>query len=69
MTNMCHVTEHSSFDRDILEALHKVGFRTNLGFKDSGFAFLAVTRGGGYYLGLSSSIYDISLEMGMVLIQ
>ena len=44
------------FDRDILEALHKVGFRTNLGIKGSGFGLLAWSKAGGYYLSLSSSI-------------
>ena len=45
------------FDRDILEALHKVGFRTTLGIKDTGFGLLARSRLGGYYHGLLSSIY------------
>ena len=53
-TNIDHATDFSSFYRDILEALHKVGFKTNLGIHDSGFGLLALTKGGGYYLGLLS---------------
>lgn len=37
--------------RDLLEGLHKVGYRTNFGDDDSGFIYLALKRGGGYYLG------------------
>jgi len=30
-----------------------VGFRTNLGIKDTGFGLLAWSKAGGYYLGMS----------------
>ena len=39
--------------RELLESLHKVGFRTNLGIKDTGSGLLARSKQGGYYLGLS----------------
>lgn len=42
----------AELDKDLLESLHKVGFRTNLGYDDTGFMVLAKTRAGGYYLGL-----------------
>ena len=37
--------------RELLEGLHKVGFRTHLGPNGSGFLAMARRRGGGYYLG------------------
>ena len=37
--------------RDLIESLHKVGFRTNLGIRGSGFGLLAWNKAGGYYLG------------------
>ena len=42
--------------RELLESLHKVGFRTNLGIKDSGFGLLAWSKLGGYYFGMSDHI-------------
>lgn len=39
--------------RELLDGLHKVGFKTNLGVDDSGFLILAMLRLGGYYLGTS----------------
>ncbi|KAJ3492576.1 hypothetical protein NLJ89_g11205 [Agrocybe chaxingu] len=42
-------TRHiADLDKDLLESLHKVNFRTNLGIHDSGFTLLAWTKGGGY---------------------
>jgi len=38
-------------DHDMLESLRKVGFRTNLGPKETGLMLLIPGRGGGYYLG------------------
>ncbi|KAF7798202.1 hypothetical protein EIP86_009419 [Pleurotus ostreatoroseus] len=37
-------------DRELLEGLKKVGYRTNFGVDGSGFVFLALARAGGYYL-------------------
>ncbi|KAI0032439.1 hypothetical protein K488DRAFT_49937 [Vararia minispora EC-137] len=36
-------------DKDILDGLHEVGFRTNLGIEGTGFGLLAWSRAGGYY--------------------
>ncbi|KAF8875878.1 hypothetical protein CPB84DRAFT_439009 [Gymnopilus junonius] len=44
-----HIAE---LDKEILDGLHKVGFRTNLGIKDTGFGNLAWSKAGGYYLGV-----------------
>jgi hypothetical protein len=48
--------------RDLLDGLHKVGFRTNLGYMDTGFALLAWGRAGGYYLGMHSFGFSWMLE-------
>lgn len=31
--------------------MKRVGFRTNLGYKDTGFGLLAWEKAGGYYIG------------------
>jgi hypothetical protein len=59
VTDITYVTEPLRFDRDILEALHKVGFKTNLGIKGTGFGLLASSKAGGYYFGLSSFITSV----------
>ncbi len=38
--------------RDLLDALHKRGFRTNQGIHSSGHKFLVWSEAGGYYLGI-----------------
>lgn len=40
-------------DKDLLDGLHSVGFKTNFGEMGAGFLGLAWLRGGGYYLGKS----------------
>ena len=40
-----------SLCRELLEGLHKRGFRTNMGPDDSGAYILAWERGGGFYFG------------------
>ncbi len=42
----------AELDKDLLESLHKVGFRTNFGYDNTGFMILAKTKAGGYYLGV-----------------
>jgi len=37
-------------DKELLDGLHKIGYKTNYGDEDSGFIFLALKRAGGYYL-------------------
>jgi hypothetical protein len=43
----------AELDKDLLESLHQVGFRTNFGYDNTGFMVLAKTKAGGYYLGVS----------------
>jgi cation diffusion facilitator CzcD-associated flavoprotein CzcO len=45
----------AELDKDLLESLHKVGFRTNLGIKGTGFGLLAWSKAGGYYLDTGGS--------------
>ena len=48
--------ENEWFGRELLDGLVKKGYKLNFGPDDSGFLFLALERGGGYYLGVFSSI-------------
>ncbi|PPQ75216.1 hypothetical protein CVT24_010175 [Panaeolus cyanescens] len=52
-------------DRDLLDGLKQVGFKTNLGIKDTGFSLLARTKAGGYYLdtGASQLIIDGKIKL------
>ncbi|KAF8629326.1 hypothetical protein AX15_003509 [Amanita polypyramis BW_CC] len=45
----------AELDKDLLDALHKRGFKTHLGIHDTGFALLAWSKGGGYYLDVGAS--------------
>ncbi|KAF9037135.1 hypothetical protein BJ165DRAFT_576244 [Panaeolus papilionaceus] len=45
----------AEMDKDIIEGLKKVGFKMNLGIKDTGFGLLAWTKAGGYYLDTGGS--------------
>ncbi|CAA7260826.1 unnamed protein product [Cyclocybe aegerita] len=45
----------AQLDKDLLDSLHKVGFRTNLGIHDTGFGLLAWNKAGGYYLDTGGS--------------
>ena len=38
--------------RELLDGLNKIGFRHHWGQDDAGFLFMAMVRGGGYYLGM-----------------
>ncbi|KAF8196444.1 hypothetical protein BJ912DRAFT_955187 [Pholiota molesta] len=49
---VAHVAE---LDKDLIDSLHKVGFKTNLGIKGSGFGLLAWSKAGGYYLDTGGS--------------
>ncbi|KIK03022.1 hypothetical protein K443DRAFT_677178 [Laccaria amethystina LaAM-08-1] len=46
-------------DKDIIEGLHKIGFRTNKGYKDSGLLLTVWQKAGGYYLDVGGSQYLI----------
>lgn len=39
----------AELDKDLLDGIHKAGFKTFLGPQNTGFPILAVQRGGGYY--------------------
>ena len=41
----------AALDKDILDSLHKVGFRTNLGYEGTGLMSMVFDKCGGYYLG------------------
>ncbi|KAF8810808.1 hypothetical protein BYT27DRAFT_7253338 [Phlegmacium glaucopus] len=58
------IAEIAEKDRDILEALDEVGFKTNSGVDGSGFAFIAAVKAGGYYLdvGISRLITDQKIK-------
>ena len=51
---LCDAT-HRRTRRELLDGLHKVGFRTHLGPDGTGFLAMARRRGGGYYLGTCAS--------------
>ncbi|TFK59097.1 FAD/NAD(P)-binding domain-containing protein [Pluteus cervinus] len=55
----------AELDKDLLEGLHKVGFRTNFGIQDTGIHFLVRTSAGGYYLdtGASQLIADGKIKL------
>ncbi|KAL1678256.1 hypothetical protein EV122DRAFT_212285 [Schizophyllum commune] len=52
-------------DKELLDGLKRVGFRTNMGYKDAGFLLLAWERAGGYYLdvGASQLIIDGKIKL------
>ncbi|KAF8345497.1 hypothetical protein F5887DRAFT_1158732 [Amanita rubescens] len=45
----------AELDRDLLDALHKRGFRTNQGIHGTGFLILVWTKASGYYLDVGAS--------------
>jgi len=46
-------------DKEILDGLHQRGFRTNMGFHDTGLLLLVWTKAGGYYMDVGGSQYII----------
>ncbi|KAH9947038.1 FAD/NAD-P-binding domain-containing protein [Amylocystis lapponica] len=52
-------------DKELLDGLRKVGFKLYKGKDDTGFIYLAMTRGGGYYLdvGVSKLIVDGKIKL------
>ncbi|CAL1697215.1 unnamed protein product [Somion occarium] len=52
-------------DKELLDGLHKVGYRTNFGEDGSGFLFLSLKRVGGYYLdvGACQMIIDGKIKL------
>ncbi|KAI0917747.1 hypothetical protein AcV7_007077 [Taiwanofungus camphoratus] len=68
VTKLMHqrvTADSAEADKEILEGLKKVGFKCNFGIDGSGFLFLAMSRGGGYYLdvGASKLIIDGKIKL------
>ncbi|PPQ75986.1 hypothetical protein CVT24_006551, partial [Panaeolus cyanescens] len=63
--NQRRVKAIAELDRELLEGLERVGFKTNLGLRDTGFGLLAWTKAGGYYLdtGASQLIIDGKIKL------
>lgn len=53
-------------DHELIEALERVGFRTDLGDEGTGFQMKYLERGGGYYLNVGCSELIISGEIGLL---
>ena len=41
----------NNIDRELLDALHARGFKTNMGYKDCGLIPSVLVKAGGYYMG------------------
>ena len=54
------------YDRPLLEALEKVGFRLSDGVDGTGWPYLFRTRGGGYYFNVGCSDLIVSGEVGLI---
>ncbi|TFK20744.1 monooxygenase [Coprinopsis marcescibilis] len=63
--NQMKVGHLAQLDKDLLDRLNKVGFRTNLGIEGTGFGLLAWSRAGGYYFdtGASGLIIDGKIKL------
>ncbi|TFY76570.1 hypothetical protein EWM64_g7442, partial [Hericium alpestre] len=59
------VKDIAELDKETLDGLHRVGFRTNDGIDGSGFGILAWSKAGGYYLdvGASQLIIDGKIKL------
>ena len=55
-----------AMDRELLDALHQIGFKTERGYRDGGYFANYLHRGGGYYLNVGASELLISGEIGLV---
>lgn len=53
-------------DRETLDALHKIGFKTDRGYLDGGFFANYLHRGGGYYLNVGATDMLIKGQIGLV---
>ncbi|KAG9224371.1 hypothetical protein PLEOSDRAFT_1065723 [Pleurotus ostreatus PC15] len=59
------VQQIAAADKELLDGLKRVGFRTNLGYKNAGSGLLAWDKAGGYYLdvGASQLIIDGKIKL------
>ena len=55
------------YRRELLDALHKRGFRTNQGIHGTGLFMLAFSKAGGYYLG-TWNLYSHSCSLSHLLL-
>lgn len=53
-------------DRDTLDALHKIGFKTDRGYLDGGYFANYLHRGGGYYLNVGATDMLINGQIRLV---
>jgi thioredoxin reductase len=53
-------------DKDLIDGLNQIGFRTDLGDEDTGFQLKYLERGGGYYLNVGCSDLMIAGEIGLL---
>ena len=53
-------------DRELLDGLERVGFRLDFGEDGSGWQFMYLTRGGGYYFNVGCSDLIVQGEIGLV---
>lgn len=67
---MCELAKRTAIeiaekDKELLDGLKRVGFRTNMGYKEAGFLLAAWERAGGYYLdvGASQLIVDGKIKL------
>src|SRR5688572_26894548 len=60
-------TAHAKgLDRELLDALERVGFKLDFGEDGSGWQFKYLTRGGGYYFNVGSSDLIVEGKIGLV---
>lgn len=55
-----------SLDKELLDNLARVGFKTDFGWDESGWQFKYLERGGGYYFNVGCSDFIIKGEIGLV---
>ncbi|MFP1646059.1 flavin-containing monooxygenase [Pontitalea aquivivens] len=53
-------------DKNLLDGLHKIGFKTDRGYLDGGYFANYLHRGGGYYLNVGASDQLISGKIGLI---
>lgn len=53
-------------DKDLMDGLHRVGFRTTYGPDRSGWQFMYLERGGGYYFNVGCSELIVDGRIGLV---
>ncbi len=61
------ITEQTRiYDRDLLDALARIGFRLDFGPDDTGWQFKYLERGGGYYFNVGCSDLMIDGKIGLI---